>query len=158
VKDGRCVVFLGLLLAVGACSPNVSHTPSAIVSQDGASLHAPDLSPDAGIFKEYGVPTGGAGPYKMVYGPNGANSFTEFESDKIGEITSTGAFIEFDVPTADAEPDSITLGPDKNLWFAEGGGNKIARIATAGKITEFDIPTASSGPGPHNTRAIRSCT
>ena len=66
---------------------------------------------------------------------------TEYDTGKIGQITTAGAIAEF---TEGVDPQGITAGPDGALWFTEFAGNKIGRITTEGGITEFTIPYVHS--------------
>ena len=52
---------------------------------------------------EYPIPTAGSGPSSITAGSDGALWFTEFNSHKIGRITTNGDFIEFPLPTTNAE-------------------------------------------------------
>ena len=100
----------------------------------------------AGMFKEYDVPTPGAGPFAITTGPDGNLWFTEQHSagNKIGRMTPAGAFMEFPIPTPASNAFGIAAGADGNLWFTEQDGHKIGRITPAGVITEFPIPSGGS--------------
>ncbi len=88
---------------------------------------------------EFPVPTAGSHPQSIAAGPDGALWFTEFETGRIGRITTAGAIAEFTVPTVGSNPFAITAGSDGALWFTEVG--KIGRISTGGVITEFPVPS-----------------
>jgi serine/threonine protein kinase/sugar lactone lactonase YvrE len=88
---------------------------------------------------EYPVPTPHSDPKAITHGPDGAIWFTEYETGKIGRITTVGAITEYVVPSPDAHPSGIVTGPDGALWFAEGCGNRIGRITTAGAIREYPL-------------------
>jgi streptogramin lyase/pimeloyl-ACP methyl ester carboxylesterase len=96
------------------------------------------------VIAEFTVPTANSSPWGIASGPDGNLWFTEYGSNKIGRITTTGVITEF-APTASSSPWGIASGPDGNLWFTETG-NEIGRITTTGVITEFTIPTASGIP------------
>ena len=94
---------------------------------------------------EYAVPAG-SGPADITAGPNGNLWYTDFETSKIGEITTTGAVTEYALPTG-SEPIGIMEGPDGNLWYADDGTSKIGEITTAGAVTEYALPTGSEPDG-----------
>src|SRR2546427_4600664 len=96
--------------------------------------------------REFPIPTQSSGPLGITAGPDGNLWFTEFSSNSIGRITTSGIITEFPIPTTNSGPIRITAGPDGNLWFTENFGNKIGRITTSGVMTQFPVPTASSGP------------
>jgi len=98
----------------------------------------------AQAFTEFPTPTQGSNPTGITSGPDGNLWFTEFNSFKIGRITTAGVITEFPIPSYSAT--IITTGPDGNLWFAETAANKIGRITTSGAVTEFPIPTATGYP------------
>jgi streptogramin lyase len=101
----------------------------------------------AQTVSEFTVPTAGSEPRGITAEPDGALWFTEFTSNKIGRITTTGTISEFPLPTTASVPLFITAGPDDALSFVEFAGNKIGRITTAGTVTaEFPVPTAGSQP------------
>jgi virginiamycin B lyase len=111
------------------------------------------LGPEAQAGKrgrEIALPAVYSQPHGITTGLDGNLWFTEYQGNKIGQMTTAGVVVdEFPIPTAGSIPYAITAGPDGNLWFTEAGeyyGNKIGRITTAGFITEFPIPTASSTP------------
>src|SRR5258707_5139054 len=90
----------------------------------------------AQTFNEFPPPTAGSAPYGSTTGPDGALWFTEFGTNKIGRIATTGAITEFQLSLGlNAGPAGITAGPDGALWFANSSG--IGRITTAGVITQF---------------------
>jgi virginiamycin B lyase len=91
-------------------------------------------------FTEYTIPTPGSQPTSITAGPDGALWFTEYGSNRIGQITTNGVITEYTIPTPGSQPTSITAGPDGALWFLESGGNKIGRISTAGVFTEYTTP------------------
>jgi streptogramin lyase len=105
---------------------------------------------------EFTIPTANSQPFSIAAGADGALYFTEFNTNKIGRITTTGAITEFTVPTAASNPRGITAGPDGNLWFTEQTGNKIGRVTPTGGFFEYTGLTAGSVPngitaGPDRT-------
>jgi virginiamycin B lyase len=77
--------------------------------------------------------------------------FTEYESNKIGRIATSGAFTEYSIPTrvapmSSSYPIGIVAGPDGALWFTEDSGNRIGRITTSGAFAEYPIPASLSYP------------
>jgi streptogramin lyase len=74
----------------------------------------------------------------ITKGPDGNLWVTEFTSNQIARVTTSGVFTHFSIPTENGRPLQITQGPagDGALWFTERDGNKIGRIDTDGDITE----------------------
>ena len=72
----------------------------------------------------------------MTAGPNGALWFTNYGSNTIGEITTTGTVSNFTDPSI-SKPIDITTGPDGALWFTNQGNNSIGRITTGGSVTQL---------------------
>jgi virginiamycin B lyase len=96
---------------------------------------------------EFTVPTGGARPYTIVTGPDGALWFTESNANKLGRILPSGLIAEFPVPTADSGPYGIAVGADGNIWFTERFADQIARFSpTTHLLTEFPIDTPFAQP------------
>ena len=86
---------------------------------------------------------------KITRGPDGALWFTEFDTSKIGHITTAGIITEYStglLPGDFVGLSSITKGPDGALWFTECDADKIGRMTTTGSVTEFPIPTANAYP------------
>lgn len=79
--------------------------------------------------------------------------FTEFYSNKIGRITTTGQVTEFNIPTANAGAFGITAGPDGALWFTELTAGTIGRITTSGIVTEYVLRTTAPRPAGITTGA-----
>ena len=59
-------------------------------------------------------------------------TFTDWQGNKIGRITTAGAITEFAVRTPGAGPDGIVAGPDGNLWFSEAHLSRVGRITPKG--------------------------
>jgi hypothetical protein len=95
---------------------------------------------------EFTIPTAGSLPYGLTSGPDGAVWFTEWNSDKIGRITTAGVVTEFTIPATSHGLHAIVTGPDGNLWFTELDGNRIGRMTPGGDLTEFPLPEAGSAP------------
>ncbi len=89
---------------------------------------------------ELPVPTIGADPETIVYGPDGAYWFVETQVGQIGRITTNGVVTEYPINLGFSEPLGITVGPDSNLWFTEYAIDRVARITTNGTITQFPLP------------------
>jgi virginiamycin B lyase len=96
-------------------------------------------------------------PLGIAAGSDGAIWFTEYNSNKIGRITtdSSHTITEYPLPPTTSingsRPIQIAAGPDGALWFTEYYGNKIGRIPTSAtplntQITEYDLPYANSRP------------
>jgi virginiamycin B lyase len=103
-----------------------------------------------GHFKIFSFQMNNHHSTSITAGPDGAvwftfpNSVPNFDTGKIGRITSTGDATFFQIPwVSDAE--SITTGPDGNLWFADHVAKAVGRLTTGGVFTKFPIP------GPQGT-------
>jgi virginiamycin B lyase len=99
-----------------------------------------------GVLTNYTIPTAGAQPMGIVWGPDNRAWFTENGTNKIGAMDSSGTFTEYAIPTAASGPRFIAVGSDNRMWFTEFSVNKIGAITTAGVITEYTIPTGGSQP------------
>lgn len=88
----------------------------------------------------------GFAPRGLVAGPNHAVWFTEYQSNKIGELAVPGGQVEneFDIGKT-VKPGSIVAGSDGNLWFTEGTGG-IGRMTPGGVYTEFPLPSSRGIP------------
>jgi streptogramin lyase len=95
----------------------------------------------------------GSGPESITAGPDGAMWFTEFWTNRIGRLTTSGTLTEFPIPQPDSAPRGIVTGPDGNIWFVESTRARpaIARLDRDGLITEFPL---SSGPAEIYPHAI----
>jgi streptogramin lyase len=98
--------------------------------------------------QEYTLPTANSFPTDIVAGPDGNLWFTEFNTGKIGRITTAGSITEFPVPTTNSGLYGIGVGPDGSVWFTEDNANQIGRILVLSPytVTEFPIPSSSSYP------------
>lgn len=90
---------------------------------------------------------GGNYPVSITTGPDGALWFTQYESNKIGRITTAGVITEYPTssPVLNVNVYDITAGPDGALWFTEQLG--IGRITTNGVNTEYGQTTLSQPAG-----------
>ena len=79
-----------------------------------------------GSVTEYAPPS--AGDVVMASGPDGAIWYTQFQSGKIGRISTAGSITEYTIPTSSSSPVSITSGPDGAIWFTELTANKVGRL------------------------------
>jgi virginiamycin B lyase len=102
-------------------------------------------------FHEFPVPTANSDPIAITFGPDANLWFTEFNGNRIANITSSGAITEF--PTLplnpqgqSAEPDVIVRAPDGALYFTMANESRIGRITTNGTTTFCNTPTNASGP------------
>jgi virginiamycin B lyase len=106
-------------------------------------------------ISEFPIPSLPAEPQTITYGPDGAYWFAEFNTDRIGRITTNGVLTEYILPPR-SQPFGIAAGPDNNLWFTEFKANQIGCMSTNGVLLkQFSIPTLTSGPagitvGPDN--------
>jgi streptogramin lyase len=97
----------------------------------------------------YPVPSG-QNSWQITKGPDGNLWFTEYLSNKIGEINpTTHAITEFTTPSTGSGPRGITTGPDGNIWFTEFSAGKLGMInPTTHMITEFSISPPRSNYHP----------
>lgn len=106
-------------------------------------------------ISEFPLPILASEPQTITYGPDGAYWFVEFNTDRIGRITTNGALTEYILP-AQSQPYGIVTGPDGNLWFTESLSNQIGCMSTNGTLLkQFTVPTPKSQPagitrGPDN--------
>ena len=93
-------------------------------------------------------PTGGlTGDTRGIApGPDGNLWFTDFATNSIGRITTSGTAMEFPVPTPNAAPKGIAPGPDGNLWYTELAGDNVGQASTSG--TTLSESSASAGAQP----------
>jgi streptogramin lyase len=95
---------------------------------------------------EYGLPSESR-PQGITQGPEGNLWYTDFETSKIGKITTSGVVSEYALPTG-SHPYGITQGADGNLWFTDDGTSKIGKITTSGTIiAEYKLPKSSDPTG-----------
>jgi streptogramin lyase len=91
-----------------------------------------------GVFTEFALSAGDAGPEAIVAAPDGNLWFTERNANRIGKITTDGAVREFSTGLSpSSQPHGITAGSDHAVWFTEFGAGKIGKITAAGEISEF---------------------
>jgi virginiamycin B lyase len=106
-------------------------------------------------ISEFPLPIPASEPQTIIYGPDGAYWFVEFNTDRIGRVTTNGVLTEYILPPR-SEPLGITAGPDNNLWFTEFNANSIGCMSANGVLLkQFPIPTGTSHPagitvGPDN--------
>ncbi|HEY9084560.1 MAG TPA: hypothetical protein VIN40_01260 [Candidatus Tyrphobacter sp.] len=97
----------------------------------------PVLAPP-GAATEYAIPTAGSHPFGLITGPDGNMWFTEFSTDKVGDVTTSGTLTEVSTLPAGTEPFGIAVGNDSRLWFAEeSSSNEVAAITTLGTVTQY---------------------
>ena len=80
---------------------------------------------------ELPVAEGGAGPYGITTGPDGALWFTQVHAGRIGRATTGGAVRAHQLDPATSGPSLLTTGPDGALWLltANGEDDRLLRIA-----------------------------
>jgi virginiamycin B lyase len=90
----------------------------------------------------------GRGPDDITLGPDGALWFTEYLSNSIGRITTTGEYSSCPLPNAADAPGPfiITTGTDGALWFTEEEVGAIGRL-TGGNcaLSPAVLPVAPAG-------------
>jgi len=87
------------------------------------------ITPD-GQQTSFPVPAGRL-PWDITVGADGALWFTEFLSNSIGRMTTSGEYSSCPLPSAASNPHpyGITTGSDGNIWFTEREGRKIGRLS-----------------------------
>jgi len=113
------------------------------------------------IFKQFPIPIDSNSSFNaspennnlltdITNGPDGNLWFTEWNTNHIGRITTSGNYTDFPLNQNDTRPTAITSGTDGNLWFTESDTQNndynIGRITTTGAITNFTIPTNNAEP------------
>ena len=86
----------------------------------------------------------GASPFGITAGPDGAWWFTEYGSDKIGRMTTTGALTEYQL-SAGASPEGI-IADFGGLGLLRMARTRSERLAPTGVLAEYAIPTDGSQP------------
>ena len=81
---------------------------------------------------EYPLPTASSSAAWIARGPDGNLWFTEYATNMVAKITTSGVITEYSIPTPNSGPAGLTVGPDGNLWFPEILGNKIAKVTPTG--------------------------
>jgi streptogramin lyase len=71
-----------------------------------------------------------SGPNLITRGPDGAMWFTQFQSGKIGRLTTNGVLTEAFI--ARSLPWGITAGPDGAIWYMESRSNSVVRLTADG--------------------------
>jgi streptogramin lyase len=100
----------------------------------------------SGEQKSFVLPPG-RGPDDITLGPDGALWFTEYISNSIGRMTTSGEYSSCPLPNAAADPKpiGITTGADGAIWFTESGAGAIGRLT--GNCVASTAITPTSGPG-----------
>ncbi len=89
-------------------------------------------NPSTHQFKQWVVPTSGAGPWDLAIDGNGIIWFTEHFSNKIGKFNpTTQQFTEIPTPAQNSNPYGITIDAHGNKWFTENN----ASVALIGEYT-----------------------
>jgi virginiamycin B lyase len=117
----RCAAFIAL----------------SLVSAFPAAAHA-------GTVTSYDVGANSQ-PSHIISGPGGDLWFTEFQSNQVGRLTTSGVLTEYPLQIG-AGPRGLVEGPDGNVWVAEDSKNSIAQITPSGVVTEYALTTANANP------------
>jgi streptogramin lyase len=142
----RFIVGLLALTWITGCSQAGTGMPTARTNGVSPPALLDRSSPQATPKVEfYNTLTQRAWPDYIVSGPQGALWFTEFYSDKVGKITTTGTITEFSLPYNN-DIEGIAAGPDGNIWFTEPGANQIGRMTPSGHVTAFPINGYNPSP------------
>ncbi len=99
-----------------------------------------NLSSAVAIAAPYALPKE-SGPREISWGLEGPVWFTEYNTSKLGEISSTGALSERTLP-AGSGPTGISYMGDDMVW-TDTSSSKIGVIAPSGEITEPSLPAGS---------------
>ncbi len=98
----------------------------------------------SGAFSSYALPTGAVAK-GITAGPDGALWFTEYGTNSIGRITTSGVITQYPIPHANATPTFITTRADGTLWFVESSSRIIGNMTTDGTfMAEYNVPYNSS--------------
>jgi streptogramin lyase len=86
---------------------------------------------------------GGADPYMLAEGSDGNLWFTNWDYQRISQMTPLGTVTSF--AGINARVYDIVAGPDGNLWFTQPNANasRIGRITPAGVVTTFQLATGT---------------
>jgi streptogramin lyase len=93
-----------------------------------------------GASTSYTIPTSSALPEGIALGPNKHVWFTEWNQDKIGDVSKNGAFQEITIkPPVQSPSQSVVMiqGPDKRIWFGTDV-NGIGAHTVGGKTVFYD--------------------
>ena len=101
--------------------------------------------PSTPALKFFDTPSAGAWPDYITPGPQHALWFSEFDTDRIGRITTDGKITEFPLPS-DTDIEGIVAGPDGNIWFTGPGSERIGKMTPSGVVQTFSI--TGSNPSP----------
>ena len=130
--------ILAFALSLGACAQSgmspVSSTSTEALTRSVLHAHAPSIAATytAGITKNAAI-------HAVVSGFDGRVWFAEFNTSKIGAITTTGVTTEY--PTvANGQPTMIIRGV-KALW-AGGYGGALIRVLSGGAQTNYPFAGA----------------
>jgi streptogramin lyase len=97
------------------------------------------------LFQEIAVPEQNKHPWFILPGPGGDIWFSEYDTNEIGRITTSGRLLK-DYTTApvsdlDEQLRDMARGKDGNLWFAEN--TSIGRMTPTGQLSMFPTPSSS---------------
>ena len=105
-----------------------------------------------GVATAFTVPGGTAN--SLAEGSNNRMWFTEFNTDKVGSVSSAGKFKLYDTTDSPTKSNQMVLASDGNVWFATDNDG-IGRTTPKGKSTFFSISNNAFQPtavtmGPNN--------
>ena len=88
------------------------------------------------------------GPFTIAPGPDGNIWFTQFDTDRIGLMSTAGALLgETQTPAGSGLGDIIT-GPDGNMWFTATDRDRVGRVTPGGSLfPEIVLPDLSEPVG-----------
>jgi virginiamycin B lyase len=100
-----------------------------------------------GVQTSFVLPAG-QGPNEIIRGPDGALWFTQFLSNSIGRITTSGQYSVCSLPSAASKPQpyGIAAGSDGALWFTEYAAGKIGRLVPDGSCVATPVTVVEAVP------------
>ncbi len=96
------------------------------------------FSPSTAKATAFTVPFSGASVHALAEGSDNNMWFTDFQSSKVGRVTSAGKFKLFDTAAGTNMSNQMVLGPDGNVWFATDHAG-IGRTTPQGRTEFFSI-------------------
>lgn len=107
----RLVTAIFVIAGIAGCSQTGTTLPSGGPNSGAAAVGSRGPHASAKLtIKFFNTPSLGAWPENIIAGPQGALWFSEFDSDKIGRITTSGQITEFPLPDND-DIEALTEAP-----------------------------------------------
>jgi streptogramin lyase len=86
------------------------------------------------------------GPFAISAGPDGNIWFTQFDTDRIGRMSTAGTLLGETQAPAGSGVGDIIAGPGGNLWFTATDRDRVGRVTTSGSLLSEVILPALSEP------------